>query len=348
MTPSDALAALQSAASDTSASAIAYFDDVNFASQLCDDLATVEGTNYDLSAPLADARTILQRVAALHHSPTAKEQLMSALSTAEAVLNADPGLRMAQQHATALGDMRSRQLRDELQRAQLQCEADVNNIAQRLQLDEAQALAASAGDVERIEQQALVQLKQIQADEQAAAAAKDFRRAKELKDLSVECRARAEAACSKRKQQLHQQLQELRSAAAAASTRAQQPVTAVQADQRLKDCDAMAASLSALIPRAAQLLARQPAWPRHEALLRFELPLFVWKQHLLFKKEWASRFVVLRGSRLYYSNGKSGHPNSLEGSLAFMRSNPAPDGHYCVDLHGMRALLLPLASPCCV
>jgi hypothetical protein len=91
---------------------------------------------------------------------------------------------------------------------------------------------------------------------------------------------------------------------------------------------------------------RQPAWPRHEALLRFDLPLFVWKHNLLFKNEWASRFVVLRGSRLYYSNGKSGHPDSLEGSLAFMRSNPAPDGHYCVDLHGMRALLLPLATPC--
>ena len=91
---------------------------------------------------------------------------------------------------------------------------------------------------------------------------------------------------------------------------------------------------------------REPAWPRHEALIRFDLPLFVQKQHLLFKKEWASQFVVLRGSRLCYSNGKSGYPDSLEGSLAFMRSNPAPDGHYCVDLHGMRARLLPLASPC--
>ena len=37
---------------------------------------------------------------------------------------------------------------------------------------------------------------------------------------------------------------------------------------------------------------------------------------------------------MYYSSGKRGHPNSLEGSLAFMRSNPAPDGHYCVDLKG--------------
>jgi serine/threonine protein kinase len=79
---------------------------------------------------------------------------------------------------------------------------------------------------------------------------------------------------------------------------------------------------------------REPAWPRHEDLIRFELPLFVRKQHLLFMKEWTSRFVVLRGSRLYYSKGKSGHPDSLEGSLAFMRSNPAPDGHYCLDLKG--------------
>jgi ribosomal protein L13E len=82
------------------------------------------------------------------------------------------------------------------------------------------------------------------------------------------------------------------------------------------------------------LSGRQPAWPRHEALIRFDLPLFVRKQHLLFMKEWASRFVVLRGSRLYYSKGESGHPDSLEGSLAFMRSNPVPDGHCCLDLKG--------------
>jgi hypothetical protein len=107
-----------------------------------------------------------------------------------------------------------------------------------------------------------------------------------------------------------------------------------EAAQRLKECDEAVAALSKLTSQAQQLLARQPAWPRHETLLRFELPLFVWKQHLLFMKEWASRFVVLRGSRLYYSNGKSGHPDSLEGSLAFMRSNPAPDGHYCLDLKG--------------
>jgi hypothetical protein len=79
---------------------------------------------------------------------------------------------------------------------------------------------------------------------------------------------------------------------------------------------------------------RQPAWPRHEALLRFDLPLQRLTSQFLVTKKWTSRFYVLRGSRLYYSNGKSGHPDSLEGSLAFMRSNPAPDGHCCLDLKG--------------
>jgi hypothetical protein len=78
-----------------------------------------------------------------------------------------------------------------------------------------------------------------------------------------------------------------------------------------------------------------PAWPRHEALLRFDLPL----QRLTPKffglgQEWKSRFFVLRGSRFYYSKGENGYADSLEGSLAFMRSNPAPDGHFCLDLKG--------------
>jgi hypothetical protein len=119
------------------------------------------------------------------------------------------------------------------------------------------------------------------------------------------------------------------------------------------------AELSKALERASKLLERivahnallkssdvEPAWPRHEALIRFDLPLFVRKQHLLFKKEWTSRFVVLRGRRLYYSNGKSGHPDSLEGSLAFMRSNPAPDGHYCVDLKGACARCVTAAFRC--
>ena len=84
---------------------------------------------------------------------------------------------------------------------------------------------------------------------------------------------------------------------------------------------------------------RQPAWPRHEALIRFDLQLHRLTTHLLVSKKWFSRHFSLRGSRLYYSDGKNGHPDTAEGTLAFMRSNPAPDGRYCIDLQGMRALL---------
>jgi hypothetical protein len=45
----------------------------------------------------------------------------------------------------------------------------------------------------------------------------------------------------------------------------------------------------------------------------------------------------LRGSRLYYSDGEADHPDSPEGSLALMRSNPALDGRHCIDLVGKRA-----------
>jgi hypothetical protein len=78
---------------------------------------------------------------------------------------------------------------------------------------------------------------------------------------------------------------------------------------------------------------RQPAWPLHDALIRFDLPLQRWTTHFLVTKKWFPHFFVLRGSRLYYSKGE----DSLEGSLAFMRSKPAPDGHYCMDLMGVCA-----------
>jgi hypothetical protein len=90
----------------------------------------------------------------------------------------------------------------------------------------------------------------------------------------------------------------------------------------------------------------EPAWPRHEALLRFDLPLQRLTTHLLVFKKWFPRNMSLRGSRLYYSDGNNGHPDTAAGTLAFMRSNPAPDGRYCVDLQGMRALLPPSTSPC--
>jgi hypothetical protein len=89
----------------------------------------------------------------------------------------------------------------------------------------------------------------------------------------------------------------------------------------------------------------QATLPRHTALLRFDLPL-----HRLttkfFSKKWFPRFFSLRGSRLYYSDGKNGHPDTTEGTLAFMQLDPAPDGRYCVDVQGMRAAVAICASLC--
>jgi hypothetical protein len=84
-------------------------------------------------------------------------------------------------------------------------------------------------------------------------------------------------------------------------------------------------------------LLRRPLWPRQEVLLRFDLTLHRLTSQNYFFKKWIPRFFILRGSRLYYSNGKGGYPDSLEGSLAFMRSNPQLDGRHCIDLTGKRA-----------
>jgi hypothetical protein len=77
---------------------------------------------------------------------------------------------------------------------------------------------------------------------------------------------------------------------------------------------------------------RQPEWPLHPDLIRFDVPLQRMTTQLRFLRKWKPRFYVLRNLRLYYSNGKRGHPDSHEGSLSFMRSNPEPDEHYCIDL----------------
>ena len=119
------------------------------------------------------------------------------------------------------------------------------------------------------------------------------------------------------------------------------------------------AELSKALEHASKLLERivahnahlkssdlQPAWPRHKALVRFDLTLQRLTTHLLVSKKWFPRNMSLRGSRLYYSDGNNGHPDTAAGTLVFMQSNPAPDGRHCVDLQGMRALLFPSTSPC--
>ena len=108
------------------------------------------------------------------------------------------------------------------------------------------------------------------------------------------------------------------------------------------------AELSKALEHASKLLERivahnallkssdvQPAWPRHAALLRFDLTLQRLTTHLLVSKKWFPRNMSLRGSRLYYSDGNNGHPDTAAGTRAFLQSIPAPDGRYCVDLQGM-------------
>jgi serine/threonine protein kinase len=88
-------------------------------------------------------------------------------------------------------------------------------------------------------------------------------------------------------------------------------------------------SLSA---RAMAQLDRQPTWPRHAHFFCFDKYLFRLTRHG--SKKWIKRLFVLRGRRLYHTNGKNGFPDSLVGTMAFIRSKPVPDGHYCIDLRG--------------
>ncbi len=72
--------------------------------------------------------------------------------------------------------------------------------------------------------------------------------------------------------------------------------------------------------------------------MRFDLPLQCLESGSSATKEchkWFARFLLLRGIRLYYCEGKNGLPKTQDGTLAFMRSKSAPDGRYCVDLQGM-------------
>ena len=70
------------------------------------------------------------------------------------------------------------------------------------------------------------------------------------------------------------------------------------------------------------------------ALQRFSLPLKRLTTYFKFSKKWFPHFFVLENGRLYYSNGKSGHPDSKDGTMSYLRSDPAPDGHHCIELKG--------------
>ena len=69
--------------------------------------------------------------------------------------------------------------------------------------------------------------------------------------------------------------------------------------------------------------------------MRFDLPLQCLESELHVTKKWVPHFYSLRGRCLYHSDGKNGHPDTQNGTLAFMQSSPEPDGRHCVDLQGM-------------
>jgi hypothetical protein len=95
----------------------------------------------------------------------------------------------------------------------------------------------------------------------------------------------------------------------------------------------------------------QPAWPRHTALLHFDLPLQRLTRLFFLTKKWKHNYCVVRGTYLYchptHTTGCFGshaavHPVQVsnEITLAHMLSNSLPAGHYCVELRGMIALIL--------
>jgi hypothetical protein len=91
--------------------------------------------------------------------------------------------------------------------------------------------------------------------------------------------------------------------------------------------------MGAAVEKADRLLKEEAPWPGVDALQKFGFHLqrctTSW-----FLKKWCPRFFVLENRRLYYSDGKNGHPDTREGTVSFLSSNPQPGSRYCVDLAG--------------
>ncbi len=303
-----ALSFLKSAVSDAAAAAIAYYDDIEFAAQLCGDAASQHGTTYALSVPLQEACISLQRIlASKPPSMPSKVIVTFALADAESLLQADPGLKSAWQRIKDSNEQEAQRLRDDVSQAEQDCRI----IMSKLQADEGDARSSAANDTRLLEQQLGVdaaQLNQMKDEESRALAAQDIKSADaanaRTKAYVAECSQRAQAATSKRKLDLEQQLLQLRTAAKDATAQGEQRVAAQRsaleaaaavASHRLQDFDSSSASLAALIARARELLGRQPACPQHEALLRFDLPLQCITTHMMFSKKWFLRCFCLSG-----------------------------------------------------
>jgi hypothetical protein len=104
-------------------------------------------------------------------------------------------------------------------------------------------------------------------------------------------------------------------------------------------------SISEATQSGDRLLKDPAQYPLVSALLRFSLPLQRLTTHFKFFKIWLPRFFVVENGRMYYSSGKHGHADSQEGTLSFVRSNPAPDGCYCIELKGLFMITLHSHEP---
>ena len=252
---SDALSSLKSAVSDAAAAAIAYYDDIEFAAQLCSDAATQHGTNYALSVPLQEACISLRGIVASRpRSITSKVIVTTALADAESLLQADPGLQAARQKIKDACDREEQQLRADVSRAETDCQ----NIMVKLQADELDARSSATNDVCLLEKQLGADAARIDGmndEESRALAAHDFKSAQavnaRLKAYIAECSQSVDAATSKRKLVLEQHLLQLRSAARDATAAGKQAVLAKRSSleaavtehrNRLQEFDASSAS----------------------------------------------------------------------------------------------------------
>jgi len=266
VSPVDVLAALQTVTSDAFVTAIAYYDDIEFAAKCGGDFAEEEGENYDLSAPLSKASKDLNRI--LDTKPKAvpdRVQLASALADAEAIVEQRDSCSGHEQQLRNELSVKEQQLRDELSGVEKAC--DPNIVLQKLQIDELQARSAAAHDTSLLEQQLgtdALQVSEMKEEEtHARKALRDFEKARELKSRSdayaADCDRRVQAATSQRKQQFEQQLQQLRTAARDTIAAAAQRVAVMRSIteaalvdhcSQLQQLRELISSLMALIPRA--------------------------------------------------------------------------------------------------
>jgi hypothetical protein len=309
--------ALKAALCNTAASAIAYYDDLEFASHLCNEIAIEHDLNEAVSVALQEASITLQNIiASKPPSLPSKAALASALADAHTQLSCE-----------------IEQLQSDISRAKKECEV----IPKKLQEDEAVARSLAADDMILIEYQHGVDaalIRQLKDDEARALASLNSRSAQDInaraKAYIAECSQRVNTAKSARVMALEQQLLELRTVARDASAAGEERIASARSSLEAASHD----HLNQLIVQARKVLYRQPDWPQIEPLLRFDLPLQRLTTHFIFSHQWFTRFFCLRGRRLYYSDGKNGFPDTREGTLEYVGSNPDPDGRYCVELNG--------------